>query len=210
MGISFLCMAKWTSCSLDRIGEYNTPHVLFMGLQHLYDSPSSLLPASPLVFPSQRQRAFQANTHKKKKKKTSATSTTKLKHLAGERLIFVFTNVTNPMEPHAFLQTDHITMTLHAGIICFQKTIIWPYKHIKHLRNCIALCMANVWVMSVLVSHGHQRSDASFAHLNKLLILAPRISASPHLYLFSEIELLQGNGNHVECCGTSFSHTTTV
>lgn len=36
------------------------------------------------------------------------------------------------------------------------------------------------------------------------------LSASPRSYLFSEIELLQSNGNHAECCGTSFSHTTTV
>lgn len=62
---------------------------------------SSLLPAHLRIFPSQAKSL--SSQHPRK-----PSTTILIKHLAVERPIFVFTNVTNPMEPHFFLPTNQM------------------------------------------------------------------------------------------------------
>lgn len=138
--------------------------------------------------------------------KPSTTTTTTIKHLAVERPVFVFTkNVTNPMEPHSFLLTNQIrafgVWLILGWIVCGKVLPLWPASKKCNIMFCLSVHLAN-----------YLMEPRSLKKCSILYVLVKflHLSASPHLYLFSEIELLQGNGNRAECCGTSFSHTTTV
>lgn len=63
---------------------------------------SSLLPAHPLIFPSRAKSL--SSRHPRK-----PSTTILIKHLAVERAIFVFRNMTNPMEPHSLLPANQIS-----------------------------------------------------------------------------------------------------
>lgn len=61
---SFQCMRHiyWDK---SMISKYKKTSCVIHKIQHLYVFAFlPILPASPLIFPSQRQKAFQANTHK--------------------------------------------------------------------------------------------------------------------------------------------------
>lgn len=85
------------------ISKYNKPHVLFMRFN------TCIFPFLPTSCPSAHLSISEAKSlSSEHPQKPSSTTTTTIKHLAVERPIFVFTNVTNPMEPHSFLPTNQI------------------------------------------------------------------------------------------------------
>lgn len=98
-----------------------------------------------------------------------------------------------------------IEKSCHTVLICLSRTGTYKKKNMLKSVILCSLCLS-VHLGNCLLEPWSLKKGSILYVLVKSL----HLSAIPHLYLFSEIELQQGNGNHAECCGTSFSHTTTV
>lgn len=140
-------------------------------------------------------------------KKPSSTTTT-IKHLAVERPIFVFTKCDKSNGATLFPAKNQIRTLARFILGWFVYGKVLPRRFDLPLANwnCDIMVCLSVHRANCLVEPRSLKKWSILYVLVKFL----HLSASPCLYLASEIELLQGNGNRAECCGTSFSHTTTV
>lgn len=144
---------------------------------------SSLLPAHLLIFPSQAKSL--SSQHPRK-----PSTTILIKHLAVERPIFVFTNVTNPMEPHFFLPTNQI------------RALVWFIRGQVAHKKVFCLSWTEAGSKLIFCSVHSLVEPKSLGKKMQHLLCVCEILLVGDWFYYNELS----NGNHVECCGTSFSH----
>lgn len=146
---------------------------------------SSLLPAHPLIFPSRAKSL--SSRHPRK-----PSATILIKHLAAERAVFVFTNVTNPIEPHSLLPRNQISV------------LVW------FIQGQIARGEVDVnksLLQNFSLSFVRRLFEPTFVETSvQHLICDCEIPLVRHWFCYSELS----NGNLVECCGTSSTHSPIV
>lgn len=150
---------------------------------------SFLRPAHPLLFSISEAKSL-SREHPQK-------PSTTIKHLAVD-LCFHKCDKFNGATLFPANKSNQSFGLVHSGPVWFMEKSLTNWNRLKSVILC-SLCSSRK------LSCVEPRSLENRSSLYVLLL-----SASPRSYLFSEIELLQSNGNHAECCGTSFSHTTTV
>lgn len=133
------------------ISKYNKPHVIFMRFNTSW-------PAAHLSISEAKSLS---NDYPPK-----PSTTITIKHLAAEPPNFVFTNMTNPMEPHSFLTTNQIRALPWFIIGRFAHEDFFPrYPPLMKwnwFRGVICFYTYPHSQKIVLWSHNLQRSEASF------------------------------------------------
>lgn len=141
-----------------------------------------IFPFLPTSCPSTHLSILEAKSLSVEHPQKPSTTIT-VKHLAAGRPIFVFTNVTNPMEPHSFLPTNQIRALV--------KFILGGFARGKVLPHYLPL-MNWKWLKSIIFC-----SLCLTVQLGNCLVKPQQLKSTFYVvvkYLLSEIELLQGNG----------------
>lgn len=177
------------------ISKYNKPHVIFMRFNTCVFP--FLLASWPVAHLSISEAKSLSSDYPPK-----PSTTITIKHLAAEPPIFVFTNMTNLMEPHSFLTTNQIR--------ALPWFIVGRFAHENFFPRYPPLIKWNWFRPVIFFILTHTSRKLSFGATISKEVKHPFCACKKSCCQILNYYRVMVNGKHVECCGTSFSHTTTV